>query len=274
MVASMSGTLKFASGFTVPVEVPSVDLKAANKTTKEIRAVLVLEQALTPTRTQTRTAVRQTQTRTAVKQTKVVKNWHQKAVASQTKQTVRRATTPQAASKSKKIEILSARTTKTTASVDVTEFVKRSQSSYQAPAKSVVTPLKAVKRRAGAKLERVSPLTFTRHTPAGRGSTKEIRDSKGNIYASAQLAAEAYGLCRWQVYWAIANRNGRVSSNLVLSYTGRLASRWQYYSRATGKTYRNIFSAAKAENLSQGKIFSNLKQPEDQLNWEVVAVKQ
>jgi hypothetical protein len=251
MPLTSRGTLKFPSGFSIPVEVPSADVRTVNKSTREIRAVLVLERTLN------------------TKETKIAKNWHQKAVASRTKQT---ASVNQPKVCKRRVETLPAESPKTTANVAIKEFVKRSQASYRTAARP--TNLKAVQPKAKPKLERVTAVTFTRNTPAGRGSTKELKDSRGNTYPDAATAAAAYGVSRWLIYWVISKRNGRLSKDLVIGYTGRLIPRWLYHSRASGKTYASILLASKGEAVSSGKIFSNLKQPEEQLEWEVLAPSQ
>jgi hypothetical protein len=244
MSLTTKARLKFPSGRSISIEVPSADL-TASKSTKEIRAVLVLEQTLTLN----------------TKKRKVTKSWYQKAVASRAKQT---ASVNQPKSCNKKAETLPSEQAKTTANVAISEFVKRSKKSY----KTLTAAAAAVS------FERVSPSTFIRNTPAGRGSTKELRDSKGNTYPNAAAAAAAYGISRWLIYYAISKRKGRLSKDLVIGYTGRLIPRWLYRSRVSGNTYASILSASKGEAISSGKIFLNLKQPEEQLKWEVIAVRQ
>jgi len=253
MPLTAKATLRFPSGYSVPLEVPSADVRRANSSTREIRAVLVLEETLALNTKELN---------------RITKNWHQKAVASRTKQTI---SVNQPKLRKGKAETSPTKSTKATANVGIKEFVKRSENSYKTAAAAVSTELTAVQPTASHKVERVTAITFTRNTPAGRGSTKEIKDSKGNIYPNAASAAAAFGVSRWLIYWVISKRNGRLSKDLVIGYTGRLTPRWFYRSRISGKTYSSIFLASKGEAVSSGKIFSNLKQPEDQIEWEVLA---
>lgn len=187
------GTLKFPSGFSIPIEVPSTEIKTINRNTREIRAILVLEHSLALNT-----------------KPKVVKNWHQKAVASLARTLP--VNKPKTSTK-RKVETPPA---ETATNVAISEFVERSRSSYKANPTPTHTKLRAVKASPSPKLERVSPVTFTRNTPAGRGSTKQLKDSRGGIYPDAATAAAAYGVSRRQVYEAISKSKGRLFKDLVV----------------------------------------------------------